>query len=176
MNKCEESYTVVFNKLKLLEPLQDRISILIDFKIASRNAVTRTPALKYSRMFLPFRTECMEKDYQRVNKRYFNEDNYIGRPMANNHRRRPKFLLSVWNAVSRFQFNLPWKNNAVGGWHTAFQGSLSCNHLTVWLLVETLRREEGLQRTKYLGIISGEPSQKNSRYENLEELKALLNF
>ena len=35
-NKCEESYKVVFNKLKSLEPLLDPISVLIDFEIASK--------------------------------------------------------------------------------------------------------------------------------------------
>ena len=37
---------------------------MIDFEIASKDAIThiRIPALKHIRMFLPFRTECVEKD------------------------------------------------------------------------------------------------------------------
>ncbi|XP_068204154.1 uncharacterized protein [Palaemon carinicauda] len=105
---------------------------------------------------------------------YF-EDTYIGRPMSDNRMRRPRFPLPLWNVFERFQMGLPRTNNAVEGWHTAFQGSLSCSHPTVWLLIEALRKEESLQRTKYLGIMSGEPLRKKKKYENLERrLKSVI--
>ena len=99
---------------------------------------------------------------------YYFEDNYIGRPLANNRRRKPKFPISLWNTFSRLQMALPGTYNVVEGWHTAFQSSLSCSHQTVWLLIEALRKEESLQRTKYFGICS-ESAQKKRKYVNLEK-------
>lgn len=39
-NKCEESYKVVFDKLKSIDPSLDPISVMIDFEIATKNALT----------------------------------------------------------------------------------------------------------------------------------------
>ena len=114
--------------------------------------------------------ECLDVVFD-----YF-EDNYLGRPMTNNRRRRPKFPLSWWNVFNRVQMDLPRTNNSVEGWHTAFQGSLSGSHPTIWLLIEALRREESLQRTKYFGIISGEPRRKKRKYDDMERrIKSIIN-
>ena len=224
-NKCEESYKLVFNKLKSLEPLLDPISVLIDFEIAVKNAIACVfPRANITGCFFHL-GQCVWRKIINVGlrERYVNEenvrtlikmmtctaflptddvikgfealrnlesynedldvifdyfeDNYIGRPMSNNRRRRPKFPLSMWNVFDRLQTGLPRTNNAVEGWHTAFQGSLSCSHPTVWLLIEALRREESLQRTKYLGIMSGEPLRKKRKYENLERrIKSIIEF
>ena len=64
--------------------------------------------------------------------------------------------------------DLPRTNNSVEGWHIAFQGSLSCSHLTIWLLIEALRSEESLQRTKYFGIISEEQRHRKRNYDDME--------
>ena len=98
----------------------------------------------------------------------FFEDNYLGRPLANNRRRQPKFPIQSWNAFTRIQANTPRTNNSVEGWHTGFQGSLACSHPTVWLLIEALRREEALQRSRYFGVMSGEPQRKKRKYVQLE--------
>ena len=203
-NKSEKTYKVVFDKLISIEPSLDPISVLIDFEIATKNAITsafpnssiagcffhlgksvwkkvnnvglrekyvseenvRTlikmmtciaflPTYDVIRGFEAIRDlenydECLDIVFD-----YF-EDNYLGRPMTNNRRRRPKFPLSWWNVYNRVQMDLPRTNNSVEGWHNAFQGSLSCCHPTVWLLIDALRREESLQRTKYFGIIKND--------------------
>lgn len=219
-NKSEETYIAMFTKLKELEPLLDPISVLIDFEIASRNAITRafpnsdiagclfhlgqsvwrkvtneglkgryineenfrilikmmtcTAFLPVDDVVVGFQAIRELENYDEELDIIFDyfEDNYIGRPLANNRRRnrrrKPKFSISLWNVFSRFQTDLPRTNNAVEGWHTAFQGSLSCSHPTVWLLIEALRREESLQRAKYLGIMSGERQPKKRKYVDLE--------
>ena len=71
---------------------------------------------------------------------YF-EDTYIGRPF---HRRRrdPPFKPELWNIYDRIVRNLPKTNNAVEGWHRAFQTSLGYNHPTIYKFVEFLRLEQ----------------------------------
>ena len=178
-NKYEASYKVVFDKLKSIEPSLDPISVMIDFEIATKNAITPVfpsssiagcffhlgqsvwkkvnnvglrekyvseenvrklikmmtctaflPTNDVIRGFEAIRNlenydECLDVVFD-----YF-EANYLGRPMTNNRSRRPKFPLSWWNIFNRVQMDLPRTNNSVEGWHTAFQGSLSCSHPTI---------------------------------------------
>ena len=63
---------------------------------------------------------------------------------------------------------MPRTNTAIEGWHTAFQGALQCAHPTTWKLVNALKKEEGLQRVRYLGLLAGEPQQKKKKYITLE--------
>ena len=71
---------------------------------------------------------------------------------------------------------LPRTNNSVEGWHTAFQGSIQSAHPTFWRFVECLKREEGLQRAVYGGMVGGEnPSQHLKKYERINKnIKTIL--
>ena len=40
-------------------------------------------------------------------------------------------------------------NNAVEGWHNAFQSSISCSHPSFPKFVKLLQREQGIQDVKY---------------------------
>lgn len=50
---------------------------------------------------------------------YF-EDNFIGRIMTRNRRKKPRFDISMWNCFERVNQNLPRTNNSLEGWHNAF--------------------------------------------------------
>ena len=98
----------------------------------------------------------------------FFEDNYVGRLLRNGNRRVPRFPIRSWNSYMRLQDNVPRTNNAVEGWHTAFQGSLQSSHPTTWKLIQALQKEENLQRVRYHGIMAGEPQARKKKYVTLE--------
>lgn len=98
---------------------------------------------------------------------YF-ENNYIGRPLANNRRRLARFPIESWNAFSRLEQNVPRTNNAAEGWHFAFQNSISSSHPNMWVFIEALRSEESLQRARYHGLIGGEVPRRGKKYITME--------
>ena len=71
---------------------------------------------------------------------YF-EDTYIGHPFRR-RRKDPHFKPELWNIYDRIVRNLPKTNNAVEGWHRAFQTSLGHNHPTIYKFIEFLRMEQ----------------------------------
>ena len=54
----------------------------------------------------------------------------------------------------------PKTNNAVEGWHRAFNSALSANHVTVWKFINMLKREQSLQETKMEQQTAGAPKKK----------------
>lgn len=71
---------------------------------------------------------------------YF-ESTYIGR-IVNGARRRPLFPIEQWNVFDRVNGGLPRTNNAVEGWHRAFQQSVGCHHPTTYNLISVFRSEQ----------------------------------
>ena len=85
---------------------------------------------------------------------YF-EDNYIGRE----YRRRrlsPRFAISLWNMNQRVQYKLPRTNNAVEGWHRAFQTSVGASHPSIYNLIEKLQIEQSNTEIILSKILGGE--------------------
>ena len=85
---------------------------------------------------------------------YF-EDNYIGRE----YRRRrlsPRFAISLWNMNQRVQYKLPRTNNAVEGWHRAFQTSAGASHPSIYNLIEKLQIEQSNTEIILSKILGGE--------------------
>ncbi|KAL4152975.1 hypothetical protein QTP88_000808 [Uroleucon formosanum] len=68
----------------------------------------------------------------------------------------------------------PRTNNAVEGWHRAFNSALGANHVTVWKFINMLKREQSLQEAKMEQRIAGVPQQKKRRkYKDLDERNTL---
>ena len=61
---------------------------------------------------------------------YF-EDNYLGRPTRHVQRRAPNFAIEMLSMYQRSDLGLPRYDNAVEGWHRAFQYTLGYAHPTV---------------------------------------------
>jgi hypothetical protein len=100
---------------------------------------------------------------------YF-EDNFIGR----SYRRRrfpPRFAMTIWNMHDRFQFKLPRTNNAVEGWHRAFQTSVGASHPSIFNLIEKLQIEQSSTERILAKILSGVtfPLFSNIKYKKIND-------
>jgi len=69
---------------------------------------------------------------------YF-EDTWIGRPNRNNRRHSPQFNFCIWNCYDSVLNHQPRTNNAVEGWHHAFNSGLAANHVTIWRFINILK-------------------------------------
>ena len=76
--------------------------------------------------------------------KYF-EDTYIGKLLPDQSRKLPQFPIRIWNMYERVQGELARTNNAVEGWHNAFQTSIACSHSTTSKLFNALQREQSFQ-------------------------------
>ena len=95
---------------------------------------------------------------------YF-EDTYIGRPRRRG-RANPLFPIPLWNMHERVLDGLARTNNAVEGWHRAFQGSLQSSHPTLWRYIEAIRKEMAFQDGRYAQVIGGNnPDRRRWEYE-----------
>lgn len=98
---------------------------------------------------------------------YF-EDTYLGRPSRRGPRRGALFLPITWNQWDRVNSDLPRTNNAVEGWHSAFQANVGAHHPTLWKFIEVLKREESRQRVTLQQAAAGQqPAKKKRKYDNL---------
>ena len=75
---------------------------------------------------------------------YF-EETYIGKRLPDQTRRIPTFPIRMWNMHHRVIDKTARTNNAVEGWHNAFQSSISCSHPSFPKFVKLLQREQGIQ-------------------------------
>lgn len=86
------------------------------------------------------------------------EDNFIGR-QRRGRRDRPRFAIILWNQYSRVIDNLPRSNNALEGWHNAFNNVVGCAHPSVPKLARKLQQEQHStqlhRRQLELGTTSG---------------------
>ena len=71
---------------------------------------------------------------------YF-EDNFIGRQRGH-LRVDPRFSIELWNQHDRVPNQLPRSNNAVEGWHSAFNNNVDIAHPTVQNLTKKLQTEQ----------------------------------
>lgn len=71
---------------------------------------------------------------------YF-EDNYIG-TLRRGRRTVPRFPIALWNQYDRVINDLPRSNNAVEGWHQAFNNMLVIAHPSTPRLARKLRQEQ----------------------------------
>ena len=80
---------------------------------------------------------------------YF-EETYIGKRLPDQTRRIPQFPIRFWNMHHRVINKSARTNNAVEGWHNAFQSSVSCSHPSFTKLIKFLQREQGIQEVNFV--------------------------
>jgi hypothetical protein len=100
---------------------------------------------------------------------YF-EDTYIGRPQRRGPRRGALFKIPEWNSYDRVHQGVPRTNNALEGWHRAFQANVGAHHPSIWKFIVVLQREESAQRASVEQAAAGrEPTKKKRKYIETNE-------
>ena len=89
---------------------------------------------------VPHYFEVLSDDIPAVLEPLYNyfEDNYLGRPARHGQRREPDFAIEMWSMYERAELGLPRTNNAVEGWHRAFQNTVGYAHPTVYKLINSV--------------------------------------
>ncbi|XP_022171031.1 uncharacterized protein LOC111034225 [Myzus persicae] len=95
---------------------------------------------------------------------YF-EDTWIGRP-CRRARRAPLFSINVWNCYALLKYDIPRTNNSVEGWHNCFSSMLSSRHPSIWIFIDSLKKEESLNRLKVEQYIAGIKPPKKKKYKD----------
>jgi len=74
----------------------------------------------------------------------------------------------LWNQYDATLEGLPKTNNSVEGWHKAFSSLLAATHPTIWRLIDTLKKEQGLTEIKINQLMVGqEPPTKRKKYREV---------
>jgi hypothetical protein len=87
---------------------------------------------------------------------YF-EDTYIGRFRRNAPRAPPLFGIEIWNMFHRTHQEMPRTNNHIEGWHRRFQSLCMASHPTLWKFLDTLKKEQSMNRVEILQAEGGHP-------------------
>ena len=106
--------------------------------------------------------------------RYF-EETYIGKQLPDQSRRIPLFPIRIWNMHERVRSQLARTNNAVEGWHNAFQSGIACSHPSISKLLKFLQREQSLQEARLAKWGAGVTNFQNKKsIEHNERIKTLV--
>ena len=98
---------------------------------------------------------------------YF-ESTYIG-PVRANVRQLPLFRPEFWSVWERVG-ELPRTNNAVEGWHNAFNQALPARNPDIWRYISAIKKEEALARMAIGQVaVGGEPPIQKRVYRRLTE-------
>lgn len=92
---------------------------------------------------------------------FFN--NYIGQ--TGNVR----YPTNLWNHFQHFSSEIPRTNNAIEGFHNAFNGSFGTSNYNLYLLVMKIKEEEEIVQQRTIRIESGEVFYRKRRYVLMEE-------
>jgi hypothetical protein len=114
--------------------------------------------------------ECFEKYPDLLPIITYFEDNFIGR-FYRRRRLAPRYAITLWNMHDRVQFKLPRTNNAVEGWHRAFQTSVGACHPSIFNLIEKLHLEQASTERILARITAGEvfPLFSNVKYKKIND-------
>jgi hypothetical protein len=97
------------------------------------------------------------------------EQNFIGRRIGN-ARNAARFAIPLWNQYDRVLQKLPRSNNAVEGWHNAFNNSVGIAHPTPAALAEKLRIEQHSMAIFRRQMELGQPAPKRKRiYQRIDD-------
>ena len=95
---------------------------------------------------------------------YF-EDDFLGRPARHGQRHAPNFAIEMWSMYQRAVLGLPHTNNAVEGWHRAFQHTVGYAHPIVYKLINSMRLEQSHAEILKAKIDTGQNvARKNQKY------------
>ena len=91
--------------------------------------------------------------------------NYLGRPARHGQPRASNFAIEIWSMYQRTELGLPLTNNAVEGWHRAFQHTVGYVHPTVYKLINSMRLEQSHTKNLKAKIDAGQNLvRKNQKY------------
>ena len=97
---------------------------------------------------------------------YF-ENTYIGL-LRGNRRLSPLFPTGLWNIHQRISDQQPRTNNAIEGWHRAFNQFVGVQHPSVYKFVENIQKEQSNTERQLLNVSAGSSgSQSRSKYRKI---------
>ena len=93
------------------------------------------------------------------------ESTYIGAPRRG-RRQVPLYKIDNWNQTIRLADDLPRTNNAVEGWHHAFQSMIGSHHPQIFTFIGHILKEQGITDVVKSRLRSGvvKPVSSKSRY------------
>ena len=62
----------------------------------------------------------------------------------------PIFNIKIWNVFDRVAEEQARTNNAIEGFNSAIQKTLSCQHPTIWKLISSLKKEAVMEKKKLM--------------------------
>ena len=92
-------------------------------------------------------------------------------------RQPPMFNHAFWNVWDRMENDLPRTNNALEGWHNAFNQSIGHAHPNIWSFIDILKKENALASGTIAQIEAGRPAPPQKRvYRRVNEnLRTIFN-
>ncbi|KAI6169993.1 hypothetical protein M3Y97_01165800 [Aphelenchoides bicaudatus] len=100
---------------------------------------------------------------------YF-EDTYIGRPIGNNKRRKPRFCPSIWSVYSRVINDQDRTNNYSEAAHKRLHKQFAMDHPTIWKFIDALKFVQEIQDKVYEEFVRGDqPAQKRKKYRSADD-------
>lgn len=79
-----------------------------------------------------------------------------------------RFPINLWNVFQHFTFEIPRTNNAIEGWHNAFNGLFGNSAPSLTLLIYNLKNEEENVQQRLIRLNIGENFRRKIRYELME--------
>ena len=99
---------------------------------------------------------------------YF-EATWLGSAGRLGKRSTPLFHQSMWNQYDAAATGGQKTNNAVEGWHHAFQSGMGFSHPNILKFLRFLQKEQSMTENKIARIRAGEKFKKDARYESTSE-------
>ena len=81
----------------------------------------------------------------------------------------PIFNIKIWNVFDRVAEEQARTNNAIEGFNSAIQKTLSCQHPTIWKLISSLKKEAVMAKKELIYEEQGYWSNKRKRHVRIED-------
>ncbi|KAH6925734.1 hypothetical protein HPB50_009270 [Hyalomma asiaticum] len=81
----------------------------------------------------------------------------------------PIFPPSLWNVLALTQDGFPTGNNAVEAWHRRWEILVGAQHVSVFRVITTMKREQARVENNIEGAIRGQPRRLQSKKQKLRE-------
>ena len=85
---------------------------------------------------------------------YF-EKTWIGTPVAGNRRLNPEFPLQMWNVLDRASTGSTRTTNALEAFHHSFNSLISCQHPSIFKLLDGLKSQQSLSNNTMQRVARG---------------------